>query len=563
VLALMLIALAPTILSSGMALSIIVDQVNKQLNGSIQIGSLSLGWFSGITAHGIRVFDQNQAQIAELDDARLPLPLWKAVMGHLSFGNVVIDNLSFDARYDADGRLNFSTLVKPKNSSHSAEHETKSTESKSSGQPNLSGNFKFTNCRGTVSLPGKPTVYLTQFDADVKIPDMNQLFADQITAAVKIGDNSDGSTIRFSLANSSIQNLLTARDMQLHASLDYDLASLWPIIQPMLGEKYKGLSITGHYQKQFNITGSYPANQPFSAAIQTVKADGDLAVESLAYNGLNLQNVVVPFMLAGGKVTTVYARKPPGQNTAPPATANGGTLYLGDLTVDLAQDPPVLSIRAGKVLVSHLTINPLFTGTILARIVNNPVFTGAKQASGLLDLTADDCTDLPLSDRVMEPGNSGKIDLRLSLTKLNIGLAGNPLEPVLKQNSFEANVNDGTIAITNGICTEHIKFMTGEYTLGFDGKVRLSDQAFMPMIVSFPIRAIAQKTRLVRDPNVIANLPESLNIQIEGTVQNPKYGIDKKAARAIAQATEKALLGGKGGRGLKGILKGLGREKSE
>jgi hypothetical protein len=379
--------------------------------------------------------------------------------------------------------------------------------------------------------------------------------------------------MNLSMKNGSIGHLQTTRDMQLQLNVNYDLAKLWPIVQPMMGEQYKTVKISGQYQKQFNVTGSYPANQPSTVAIKTLHADGDVAVATFNYDGLDMKNFVVPFTLDNGKVVTVFVNKPPGQNTAAPAVANGGTVDLSNLSVDLTQDPPRLDIPPRKALISQLTINPLFTGTLLESVINSPLFAGAKNASGLLDLWADECVNFPLGTLAEEQtkANSGHINLRFSMTNLNIGLGNDAMQGLLRQNSFQANVNNGTVAIAKGISTQHIKFVTGDYTLAFDGDVRLKDQVMLPLVVGFPLRAIARVTHLVRDPNVVGFLPELLPIPLKGPVSSPSIPPDV-FVKAIAQATVKSgaqnLLGGNGKSGggggggnnpLGGLLKGLGK----
>ncbi len=351
--------------------------------------------------------------------------------------------------------------------------------------------------------------------------------------------------LNLSLTGGSVQKLNTDRVIQLQPKLDYDLAKLWPIIQPMMGDSYKTLKITGHYQKQFNVTGSYPANQPSTEAIKTLNADGDLAVESFDYNGLNLKNLVVPFLLNNGRLITVYTGKPAGQNQAPAAVANEtGTLDLGGLLVDLTQAPPRLTVPANKPIIAKLTINPLLAGTYLKNIINNPMFTGDETATGLVDLTIVDCGELPMGNLVTlsDPTNKGKMDLLVSFTKLNISVGNAALAKALGNGSFQADVKNGTVSIAKGVATEHINFVTGTYTLSFDGSVRLKDQAFIPMTMGFPARTIVMKTHLVRDAKVAALIAEPFPIPVEGTVNSPVFRVDKLAG-AVADATKKAVIG--------------------
>ena len=377
--------------------------------------------------------------------------------------------------------------------------------------------------------------------------------------------------LHLELKNGIVGKLHAERNLQLQPSLDYDLAKLWPVIEPMMGEQYKTLKITGHFKKQFNITGSYPAGQPSTVAIKTLHADGDLAVATFDYNGLNLQNVVVPFALDRGKLVTVYANKPEGQNTAPPAVANGGTLDLSNWMIDLTQDPPRLNIPANKLIVSRLTVNPLFSKTFLANYLDNPLFAGADQATGLLDFTAVDCIELPLGDLVTQAvaANTGKAHLKFSLTNMNIGLQGiSGLQKLLKDQSFTANVKDGTVAVAKGISTQHISFASGNYSLDFDGPVRLSDEVFLPALnLSVgPLSQIAERATGTHDKNVLSQLPDRFLVPVTGSVHHA--GIDvgkvlKQVGEIVAKATLKKAIGGNGGNAnpLGGLLDQLNKKK--
>jgi hypothetical protein len=380
--------------------------------------------------------------------------------------------------------------------------------------------------------------------------------------------------LKLVLKNGSIAHLLTRRNLNLAPTLDYDLAQLWPIIQPIMGDDYKTLKITGQFSKKFNVTGSYPANQPGTVAIKTLHADGDLSVASFDCDGLSLQNFIVPFTLDGGQLVTVYANPNPlGSNTASPAVANGGTLDLGNITLDLTQDPPRLSMPANKVLMAGVMINPLFAGTFLASFVDNPIFAEAKEATGKLDMTLIDCSDLPLGDLVTKAvsANTGKADLKFSLTNMNIGLQGlSQLGSALKTDYLTANIKDGTVSVANGISTQKISMVSGSFSLDFDGKTRLSDKAFIPLNLSIgPIGAVVDHAG-VHDPNILRFLPDRVTLPVEGTVQHASFRIDKVLPKLIADASAKAALNGlTGGNNgdksnpLGGLLNKLGGKKNK
>src|SRR5829696_7262458 len=62
----LLVVLAPTIASTGPVRSLVVGQINKNVNGTVQIADWSLGWTSGIDVGGVKVFDENKMDILEI-----------------------------------------------------------------------------------------------------------------------------------------------------------------------------------------------------------------------------------------------------------------------------------------------------------------------------------------------------------------------------------------------------------------------------------------------------------------------------------------------------------------
>jgi hypothetical protein len=157
------------------------------------------------------------------------------------------------------------------------------------------------------------------------------------------------------------------------------------------------------------------------------------------------------------------------------------------------------------------------------------------------------CDLLPLGDLLLRnaPANKGRVDLKVSLTKLTIGTQGiSGLDAILKNATFTANVNDATVSIAKGISTQHIRFATGPYSLDFDGNVRLADEALVGMNLSIgPLQSLAQRVLGIHDPAVLSALQDRIVIPVEGSVQHARI-VPDKVFKSIADATAKAA--GKG-----------------
>ncbi len=382
-----------------------------------------------------------------------------------------------------------------------------------------------------------------------------------------------------SITDGTVIDFAHARALHLPVQAKYDLAKLWPIIHPMLIEPgkpdgYADVKLAGTFTKQWLVGGSYPAGVTPADDMRAIQVDADLAVADFEHSGLVVKDLDVPVTVRNGLLVTSY----PDGHAAPAATANDGKLDLSALTVDLTQTPYRLTTPASKAALTRATINPLFSQTFLAQIINNPIFAGAQQATGLIDFTVDSCHDLPLGDLLTQavPANTGTAAVRFSLTDLHIGLQGlGAVSTALKADSFEANIKDGTVAVAKGISTQHVKFVTGSYTIAFDGNVRLADEAFVPMTVTVPLAKLVEQAG-VHDANSLKYVPDTARVPVKGTVHNPDYSaVLGVVANAFKDAAVKGglgdLLGGGKGKGgdakqnpadaLGGFLNGLGKKK--
>ena len=375
--------------------------------------------------------------------------------------------------------------------------------------------------------------------------DLNSLKIANFSASMK-----SSGAMGLVVQNGTVDDLAKARKLSLTAQLNYDLAKLWPIIHPMLltpgkPDSYADVKLAGVYQKTFHINGAYPAGVPSTTAIAQLVLDGDLAVDDFEHSGLTVQKLEVPFLVQGGTLVTAYVGKPSGQNTAPPAVANGGQLDLGNYLIDLKQSPPRLNtLQPNKQLLTNVTINPLFSRSFLAKIINNPVFAGAQQATGLFSLTVADCSNFPLGNLATQrvPANTGQIDLTFSLTDMQIGLQGlSQVASALHQDSFNANVKNGTLKIAGGLCTENLTFQTGSYNLGFNGVVALDTEEMMPVTVTFPLGAAVKAA--TGDQNVSQYVPDSAPVVMTGPITAPRLQLNQLISKTVSQAGTKAALG--------------------
>src|SRR5258707_571802 len=111
VLLFLLVVLAPTIASMGWAKSMILGQVNDQLNGTIEAKEWDLNWFGGIELREVRLFDKKKVQLAEMKLLKTDLSVWDVVFGdYYTLGKTKVEGLAVNFKRYSGGGTNFLDL---------------------------------------------------------------------------------------------------------------------------------------------------------------------------------------------------------------------------------------------------------------------------------------------------------------------------------------------------------------------------------------------------------------------------------------------------------------------
>lgn len=338
-------------------------------------------------------------------------------------------------------------------------------------------------------------------------------------------------------------------DNVMTADLAYDGAMLWKMILPLLPEEKQqslaGTIVAGKYHKQFEIRGSYPANKPFNQAIRSLSAAGDVTLDRFAVSGADLRKLELPLDLHDGVLTIAYAGKPTGQNVPAPASLNGGTIALGGVLADLRQPHIRITTPGNLKFIDHVSLNPVFASTFLGEYLNNPVFVGANQASGILNVTIDQCEGLALDD-ALKTAQSGKAVLDLSLSEVHVGneLIARILSLAGQSgliHSFEGDVKSYHVVIDRGVLNQNmtLTLAQSDRPLKVFGDVRLADDQMMPVTIDMPwaLFAVGKNSELKK------YLPQGIQIPLRGTPGSPSFGVDinQIVQQAFVQAGQKAL----------------------
>jgi len=175
----LLVAFAPAIASMGWVRALVVRQINKSLDGNLEINDWSLSWASGIEARGVRVF-QDRAQIMELRRLRTDLSVLNLIRGDLyTLGKTKVEGLDLLLKVYPNGRTNLHRLLKLQPSDKPLE------------MPPVSGQLE-ADFRATIEQEGKTPLMIDPSSLKLDIADINGPIANQLELALRFGSSPSG-----------------------------------------------------------------------------------------------------------------------------------------------------------------------------------------------------------------------------------------------------------------------------------------------------------------------------------------------------------------------------------
>lgn len=106
-----LVLFLPTIANAPPVRAFVLEKLNDQLNGQVEITDWSLGWTGNTEITGVRI-TQNGAQILAARRLFTELSLFDMVKGDWNLGTTVVEDLTFVLKQFPDGTNNFQKLLK-------------------------------------------------------------------------------------------------------------------------------------------------------------------------------------------------------------------------------------------------------------------------------------------------------------------------------------------------------------------------------------------------------------------------------------------------------------------
>src|SRR5947207_1919892 len=166
----------------GWAKSIILGQINDQLNGTVEAKEWDLNWWGGTEIREVRIFHKHHAQLAEMKRLSTELSVMDILHGnYYALGKTKVEGLALDFKQNNDGTTNFTDLVKtaPAQKSSSAAKP----DSKPFKMPDLKGDFDI-DFRGTLAQQDKSGTWqkitVDRSSIKLKVPDINKAISHQI-----------------------------------------------------------------------------------------------------------------------------------------------------------------------------------------------------------------------------------------------------------------------------------------------------------------------------------------------------------------------------------------------
>jgi hypothetical protein len=264
--------LAPTLASMGWAKSIVLGQINDQLNGTIEAKEWDLNWFGGIELRGVRLLDKKRAQVAEMKLLRTELSVWDVVFGdYYTLGKTKVEGLAVNFKRYNDGTTNFSNLVKKPPGQKEAKEPPPFV------MPDLKGDFDI-DFRGTVEQEDEKgnwqTIYVERSLAKVKVPNINSTLVNQLDIEVRTAEGKSGKLV----ASGSVKLFDRFKVDQERFNADENvelqnlpLASVLPFLDAQQITKLSGV---GNSKLQLKMAG-----------VDDFTVEGNTTVDDLAVGG--------------------------------------------------------------------------------------------------------------------------------------------------------------------------------------------------------------------------------------------------------------------------------------
>lgn len=409
---LLLVLLLPTILSTGFVRSTVVGKVNNLLNGQLQIDSWSVGWFSPVGVQGVTIKDDTGRQILQLPQFQTHLSLLDMIRGKFALGEIKVENLDMLIVRGADGKINWSKLVKTSPTPTAAPAPGPSTPQPAPAPsepikvPAISGHFILANAHATFEdqMPGGKPVEVRSIQADLNIPDINQPITHSFSAQVQVGKSDPGTiSVNGSLAAIS-NNLLDTKTANVDETLTLNAIDLG-IANSLMGKPDMLLNGRGQTVVAFKLTngsagtasihtdlkGVTVAQGPAASRKQVLTPDDlKIVVDAAFMNIASGPSVRIPQLEISDTQKIFSITKSADKELAVVLPVTGNPTGSGsiDLAADLKRINDILqAMSAPQVQVQAAGATQLTSGKLAGKLTLDQAATDRVSIAGNIDVT--------------------------------------------------------------------------------------------------------------------------------------------------------------------------------
>ena len=217
-----LVALLPTLLSTGPGTSVALNIANGQIPGRLTADDLSLGWFSGIAAKDLKLYDEQNAEILDVHAVTTGLTLLDVIGGKYDLGATTAD-ANLTNLVVTDGYTNYQRAlgIPP------------TDPNDTTPIPRVTGKLD-AKLTGTVTADGNPPLHLEPATVVADFSDgLTGPITNDITAALRVADQSAGSVAAKGELSGVIAEGDAAQGLTVDQSVDLsklNLAALSPLL---------------------------------------------------------------------------------------------------------------------------------------------------------------------------------------------------------------------------------------------------------------------------------------------------------------------------------------------
>ncbi len=429
----LLLGLAPTILSTDFGRRLLTGAIGNAIQGSVTIDELALRWFGGQRIGGLTLRDPQGTAVVTLVELSTDLSLLDAVRGRFALGRTQIRGVTADIVVDERGDNNLGKAVAP-------------TESSSGAGPVVipfTGSIELRDSRVGVTAPGIAPVVFEQLQGAVEFVPDQRLVTVELGGRSRQGDSAGEFRVtgravdvvsadgRLTPADAAIELQAQARDLPLEG-ID-GAFGLRGLLAAALGQRA-------------NLT----AQATGTADTQRITINADAPKASLALTGVvreqrfELTQPAVARLTLTPALVTVLAEQVPSASLPQLAAEVPLVLTVERCTLPLS----TFQLGAMAVRAELLADKPV----VLTGLAGAGNFTVKQLSASVASERLRSSVDLALSGDLITDGNKGALRLQGNLSDLFDG------EDRLRLDTLRADVT----ADLDGVPTAMVDQLAGQ-----------------------------------------------------------------------------------------------------